>query len=139
MKIKNTIIILFSILLIFVSCSKNKGEAEIRAAVNEMHDELIEYEKNMLRAANSKEVADEMIRHYRKMAEIADVFKKLGEKYPELNDEKYMGKYKNEALVEEVDKKVNTVREKYDDEPEVANVWGKILNEIQADSTVSSD
>ena len=128
MKIKGMMIILFGILLIFVSCTK-KGEAELRALVNEMHDSLIEHKKNMVRAANSKDVADEIIRHNRKLMKFADALKKLNEKYPELNDEKYVEKYLNRALIEEVDREVSPIHEKYMGEPEVQEANRKLSEE----------
>jgi len=136
MKIKSAPIILFGISLILTSCLKD-GESELRAVVNEMHDELIEYGKNMVRAANSKEVADEIVRHNRKLIEFADVLRKLGEKYPALNNENYRKKYQNDALIEEINKKVNPVLEKYSGESEVLEAYQKIIEEMQVEPTTS--
>ena len=133
MKIKGVMIILFGISLVFVSCSK-KGETGLRALINEMHDELIEYKKNMTRAVNAKEVADEVIRHNRKLIEFADALNELGEKYPELNDEKYVKKYQNEALIEEVGREVSPVLEKYMGEPEIQDAYQKMKEEALAGS-----
>ena len=138
MKMKGLVILLFCLSLIFVSCLK-KGESEIRAAINEMHNELVKYGNNMTRAASSKEVADEIKRYYRRMAELADTFKKLSEKYPELNNENFVEKYKNDALINEVNEKVNLVLEKYSNEPEVADAYSEVVKEMQVDPTVSSD
>jgi len=139
MKVRNAVIILSGVLLFFASCSKKEGESELRAVINEMHDELIEYEKNMTRAASAKEVADEIVRHYRKMAEFADTLKQIGEKYPGLNNEKYAKKYTNEDLIEEVNKKVNPVLEKYGGESEVSEAYWKVVEEIKVNPTVSND
>ncbi|MCL2025425.1 MAG: hypothetical protein FWG92_01300 [Leptospirales bacterium] len=128
MKIKGMMTILLGLSLIFVSCSK-KGESELRALINEMHDELIEYKKNMVRAVNAKEVADEIIRHNRKLIKFADALKQLGEKYPELNDEKYVEKYLNLTLIEEVYMEINPIREKYMGEPEVQEAYQKLNEE----------
>ncbi|MCL1912187.1 MAG: hypothetical protein FWG13_08275 [Leptospirales bacterium] len=142
MKINCLTVILFGVSLIFISCSKSKGEgeAEVRAVINEMRDELIEYEKNMTRAANAQEVANEIRRHSRKMVKFANALKMLGEKYPDLNNEKYTKSRINDALIEEVNSNVDPVLDKYGGEPEIAGVYAEILKEMQqTDPTVSDE
>ncbi|MDR3238337.1 MAG: hypothetical protein LBT84_07530 [Spirochaetia bacterium] len=130
---KTTACILFALPLFFSLCSKDKGAAEIRAYLNEVHDELIEYEKNMLRAQNGEEAAAAITAHYSKLLKFAERSMLLDEKYPEAAKADELSKQGDEiaALTAEVDKKTAPVLDKYMGHPAVLEALYKMIDGLQ--------